>query len=84
MGMDFHRSSKELVASQVSEIPAKLSARWTKGRRFDAAWEEVRRARLGRVLGGNVVKAEHVQEGFEALERGDVAVVAIDLKSKLA
>ena len=76
--------ASQLVTSQVSEIPAKLSQRWTKERRFDAAWEEVRRARPRRVLqlGGKVVNAENVQEGFEALEQGEVAVVAIDLKGR--
>ena len=82
LGLDFHRSKKTLVSSQVSEIPAALSHRWTKGRGFEAAWEEIRRARLGRVLAGNIMGMKDVQKAFEALDKGDVAIIAIDLKKR--
>jgi NADPH:quinone reductase-like Zn-dependent oxidoreductase len=39
LGGRFHRSHINIVASQVSSIPAKLSSRWDKGRRFRLAWD---------------------------------------------
>jgi threonine dehydrogenase-like Zn-dependent dehydrogenase len=38
LGGRFHRSHISLVASQVSAIPAPLTARWDKARRFRLAW----------------------------------------------
>jgi threonine dehydrogenase-like Zn-dependent dehydrogenase len=42
LGGRFHRSRIRLVSSQVSSIAPELSGRWTKGRRFDVAWEMLR------------------------------------------
>lgn len=39
LGGRFHRSRIRLVSSQVSAIAPELSGRWTKARRFAAAWE---------------------------------------------
>lgn len=39
LGGRFHRSRIRLVSSQVSSIAPELSGRWTKERRFAAAWE---------------------------------------------
>lgn len=38
LGGRFHRSHMQLIASQVSDIPAHLRARWTKKRRFKLVW----------------------------------------------
>ncbi len=43
LGGKFHRSRITLVSSQVSSISPKLSARWTKSRRFDVAWDALAR-----------------------------------------
>ncbi len=43
LGAAFHRSRIRLMASQVSTISPELSGRWTKGRRFEVAWDAVRR-----------------------------------------
>ncbi len=43
LGGKFHRSRISLVSSQVSTISPKLSARWTKARRFDVAWGALNR-----------------------------------------
>ncbi len=42
-GGKFHRSRISIVSSQVSTISPKLSARWTKSRRFDVAWDAIGR-----------------------------------------
>ncbi|HEY6073007.1 MAG TPA: zinc-binding alcohol dehydrogenase, partial [Anaerolineales bacterium] len=43
LGGTFHRSRIRLISSQVSTIAPGLSARWDKARRFDVAWDALRR-----------------------------------------
>ena len=43
LGGDFHRSRIKLIASQVSTIAPELQGRWDKARRFEVAWEALRR-----------------------------------------
>eukprot|EP00741_Cyanophora_paradoxa_P023729 tig00021616_g22920.t1 len=44
-GAGFHRGHLQLISSQVSSIPPELSGRWSKARRFGAAWEALREVR---------------------------------------
>jgi threonine dehydrogenase-like Zn-dependent dehydrogenase len=43
LGSVFHHSRIKLISSQVSTIAPELSARWDKRRRFDAAWDALKR-----------------------------------------
>ncbi len=43
LGGKFHRSRISLISSQVSTISPRLTARWTKARRFDVAWDAMGR-----------------------------------------
>jgi len=43
LGSTYHRSRIQLVSSQVSTIAPALSGRWDKARRFEVAWEALRR-----------------------------------------
>ncbi len=43
LGGHFHRNRIRLLSSQVSTIAPELSGRWTKKRRFELAWEMIRR-----------------------------------------
>jgi 2-desacetyl-2-hydroxyethyl bacteriochlorophyllide A dehydrogenase len=43
LGGIFHRSRIQLIASQVSTIAPALSGRWDKARRFEVAWEALKR-----------------------------------------
>ena len=45
LGTAFHRSHIEMIASQVSEVTGPHARRWSKARRFEAAWELIRRVR---------------------------------------
>jgi 2-desacetyl-2-hydroxyethyl bacteriochlorophyllide A dehydrogenase len=45
LGGDFHRSRIKLISSQVSTISPKLSGRWDKSRRFEAAWKALERVK---------------------------------------
>ncbi len=48
LGEYFHRSRIKLISSQVSTVAPELSGRWSKRRRFDVAWEMLRRVRPAR------------------------------------
>uniref|UniRef100_A0A6U5E324 Alcohol dehydrogenase-like C-terminal domain-containing protein n=1 Tax=Corethron hystrix TaxID=216773 RepID=A0A6U5E324_9STRA len=80
LGIDFHRSHKTLVASQVSQIPAALAGTWDKKRRFAFAWEIVQRMRPSRYLLTKVVglTSKEAQEAYLSLERGEEIAVAFD------
>jgi len=43
LGSTFHRSRIKLISSQVSSIAPELSGRWDKARRFEVAWEALKR-----------------------------------------
>ncbi|MFN8427125.1 MAG: zinc-binding alcohol dehydrogenase [Anaerolineales bacterium] len=43
LGGAFHRSRIKLISSQVSTIAPELSGRWDKARRFNVAWDALRR-----------------------------------------
>jgi 2-desacetyl-2-hydroxyethyl bacteriochlorophyllide A dehydrogenase len=50
LGGRFHRSRIRLISSQVSSLAPELSGRWTKRRRFEVAWEMVRRVKPRRFI----------------------------------
>lgn len=43
LGSSFHRSRIKLISSQVSTIAPRLSGRWDKARRFEVAWQALKR-----------------------------------------
>ncbi len=43
LGGKFHRSRLQVISSQVSTVAPGLSGRWSKARRFDVAWDMLRR-----------------------------------------
>ena len=48
LGGRFHRSRIRLISSQVSTLAPEMAGRWSKSRRLDVAWEQVRRLRPSR------------------------------------
>jgi len=50
LGGHFHRSRIQLISSQVSTLAPELSGRWNKPRRFQVAWEMIRRLRPSRLI----------------------------------
>ena len=77
LGIDFHRSHKELKASQVSELPAEMSRTWSKSRRFELTWDLVREIRPSRLI-TRKTQLDHCQEVYEALALGNEIAVAFD------
>ncbi len=50
LGGVFHRNRIRLLSSQVSTIAPEYSARWTKSRRFDTAWQMIGRLNPTRLI----------------------------------
>jgi threonine dehydrogenase-like Zn-dependent dehydrogenase len=64
------RLSQAPDLAQVSQIPADLSGRWDKQRRFDEAWRWVRRIGPSRSLSTTVCPLREAQAAYEALDTG--------------
>ena len=76
LDLEFHRSNLNLLVSQVSSIPATLSHRWTKARRFGAAWASLRELMPGEALTTLVCSLEDADSAFARLQSGEeIAVV---------
>ena len=50
LGGRFHRSRIRLISSQVSSLAPELSGRWDKTRRFNFAWEMIRKIQPGQLI----------------------------------
>ncbi len=50
LGGAYHRSRIRLISSQVSTIAPRFTGRWTKERRFQAAWEMIRQLNPSRFI----------------------------------
>jgi threonine dehydrogenase-like Zn-dependent dehydrogenase/FMN phosphatase YigB (HAD superfamily) len=75
LGIDFHRSHKELKASQVSFIPQGMQMTWTKDRRFQLTWDLVRKIRPSRLL-TKCLKLSNCQEAYALLSEGKEIAIA--------
>ena len=76
LGMDFHRSHKSLITSQVSTIPAALSGLWDKWRRFNLTWEMVGLICPFEKLRTKVYDLDDAQVAYEDLESGREIAIA--------
>ena len=50
LGAKFHRQRLKLISSQVSSLNPRLSGRWDKDRRFQVAWEMLKRIKPARLI----------------------------------
>jgi 2-desacetyl-2-hydroxyethyl bacteriochlorophyllide A dehydrogenase len=76
LGMDFHRSHKTLLASQVSCIPVPLSGTWNKARRFQLAWELTKQLEPSRLLLSKPMRLRDAHFAYTSLEDGRELVSA--------
>ena len=67
LGERFHRHRISLVSSQVSRIDPALSGRWDKARRFDLAWEMIRKCQPAQFISHCLPLAE-AQEAYRLLD----------------
>jgi threonine dehydrogenase-like Zn-dependent dehydrogenase len=75
LGLAFHRSHITLRTSQVSDVPAELSMRWSKARRFALTWALVRQVRPSRLISRRTTLRESAS-AYRALEEGTEVAVA--------
>jgi len=71
LGLDFHRSQLSIKCSQVSHVPADMSARWDKQRRFGETWRWIRALRPSSFLTTLSLPLSKAQEGYELLDKGE-------------
>lgn len=90
LGLAFHRSHVSIKASQVSRIAAGLSDRWTKQRRFAAAFDLVRQLRPSRFLLGELglvsafttaTTGSQLKDVYDRLESGEVMAACFEYKA---
>jgi len=79
LGGAYHRSRIRLISSQVSTIAPGFTGRWTKERRFQAAWEMIRQLNPSRFITHrfNINKA---QDAFQLLDRQPQSSIQIVLE----
>lgn len=77
LGTSFHRSHIEIVASQVSEITGPHARRWSKARRFEAAWELLRIVQPTAHLPVVRYGLAQAAEAYEMIDQGKTASIAL-------
>ena len=75
LGIDFHRSHKQIKASQVSNLPAEMTMTWSKDRRFALTWELVRDIRPSQLITKKAGLSE-CQDVYNALASGKETAAA--------
>ena len=78
LGGDFHRSRIKLISSQVSSIAPELSGRWDKSRRFDAAWDAIRRIQPQKWI-THRFPLEQAREAYQLLDKSPAEAIQVML-----
>lgn len=79
LGIDFHRSHKTIITSQVSELRAELMGLWSKQRRFAFTWELVKQIRPSKLI-TRTATLDHVQEAYELLHSGSEIAICFNFE----
>jgi len=76
LGDSFHRSHMNIIVSQVSKIRPELSGRWTKERRFDVAWDIIRKLKPSKFITHSVPfsEAPHI---YKALDLNPTDIIQV-------
>ena len=79
LGGGFHRKRIRLISSQVSTVTPALSARWSKHRRFDAAWDMIRQIRPAQLI-THQIPFVRAKEAFELIEKNPASTIQVVLE----
>jgi 2-desacetyl-2-hydroxyethyl bacteriochlorophyllide A dehydrogenase len=79
LGGRFHRQRIRLISSQVSRVTPALSARWSRHRRFDTAWDMVRRIRPARFI-TQQIPFSRAQEAFTLIDNDPASTIQVVLE----
>ena len=74
LGTRFHRSHLKLVASQVSTIPGTSAERWSKARRFGAAWDLIREVNPAVSILTETIPLKRASDAYDLLDKGKALV----------
>ena len=80
LGIDFHRSHKTIKTSQVSTMPAELTALWSKSRRFSLTWELVKTLKPSRLITKRL-SLDDAQVAYELLDKGKELAISFVYKN---
>ena len=78
LGGKFHRSRISISSSQVSTISPKLTARWTKSRRFDIAWDAIQRIQPQKWI-THRIKIADAAEAYRLLDQSPEQTIQVVL-----
>jgi threonine dehydrogenase-like Zn-dependent dehydrogenase len=79
LGGRFHRKRIRLISSQVSSVTPELSARWSKHRRMDTAWDMIRRIRPARFI-THQMHFSRAPEAFALIDNDPAATIQVVLE----
>jgi 2-desacetyl-2-hydroxyethyl bacteriochlorophyllide A dehydrogenase len=79
LGAAFHRRRLALRSTQVSTLPAALSARWDRGRRAEVAWSLVRELPLP-ALTTHEFPFEQAAEAYASVDRKEAGLIHATLR----
>jgi 2-desacetyl-2-hydroxyethyl bacteriochlorophyllide A dehydrogenase len=79
LGSRFHRRRLRLISSQVSTLTPDLSARWSHERRFEVAWEMIRRIHPASLITRRIPFAQ-AREAYELIDKDPGANIQVVLE----
>lgn len=79
LGGAFHRSRIKLISSQVSTIAPELSERWDKARRFEVAWEALKRIKPAKWI-THRFSLEESKQAYQLLDEKPEATIQVIFK----
>ncbi|MEP6896273.1 MAG: zinc-binding alcohol dehydrogenase [Chloroflexota bacterium] len=81
LGTTFHRSRIKLISSQVSTIAPELSGRWNKARRFEVAWEALKRIQPQKWI-THRFPIEEAHKAYELLDKNPQETIQVIFEYK--
>jgi 2-desacetyl-2-hydroxyethyl bacteriochlorophyllide A dehydrogenase len=78
LGGSFHRSRIRLISSQVSSIAPELTGRWDKARRFEVAWDAIRRIGPQKWI-THRFSLEQAKEAYQLLDKSPADAIQVTL-----
>jgi 2-desacetyl-2-hydroxyethyl bacteriochlorophyllide A dehydrogenase len=79
LGSRFHRRRLRLISSQVSTLTPELASRWSHKRRFETAWDMIRRIRPASLITRRIPFAQ-AAEAYELIDKDPAATIQVVLE----
>ncbi|MGD9301173.1 MAG: hypothetical protein PVI13_06340 [Desulfobacterales bacterium] len=79
LGSRFHRQRLRLISSQVSTLTPDLAARWSRQRRFDVAWDMIRRLRPSKFI-SQWMPLSRAGEAYDLIDKDPAATIQLVLE----